>query len=321
MTYRRIKTVDDLPLPGDLDERARERIDIDFKRHGEDMKIAKTSKHIAGFSNQLGGSLVFGGDCESDKTRLSYPGIPAGKFGDVIDHCQKAANMCSPAQVVDVFKLVGPEGTDLVIVNVDPFIDQLVACPAYSKKDGTTVADGWKFPIRRGSMTDYIAPENLAMYMNRKTRSAYVLLSQIPEDKNPNVRLYHRRDPTESPSLSPGPKIRLGKIELLGPTRNVAVFTCEGKAVWIPLADVVNVWPDQDGIWVVKVNGAMPGSNQSIRYVPLVEPGDEVSWPATALSGLRGVSHPCRCDAQERAFRAFGALRRARDARGARGGR
>ena len=261
MPYQRIIVTADLPPAGPKDARTREKADIDFKRYGDDRKPAEMAKDVAAFANQLGGVIVIGGDSESDKTQLSYPGIPEGKTAEVVDHCEKAAARCSPAQVVDVIPLKGPDGTDLVAVNVNAFAGQLVASPGFSAKDGGIVQDAWKFPIRRASQTEFISPENLAMYMDRSVRTAFLLLSQIPPGSK--VRIYSRLHPYDLVHQA-STFNKEGAVEVQPPGVNFFKF----EDVRIPLGDVLNVWPASDQLWVITVLGSLkhPG-----KYVPILD--------------------------------------------------
>ena len=159
MTYQHIEAPGDLPPPGALNARAREKQDLEFKTFADAGKMWEHAKDIAAFANALGGVLLIGADNTTDPTVLAYPGLaPTQTVAGVASIYEKAGAMCSPAQNVDVVPMQGPGGVDLVAVNVDPSVDQVVAAPGGHKQTGT-LGHLWRFPIRRGSQTDDINPE------------------------------------------------------------------------------------------------------------------------------------------------------------------
>jgi hypothetical protein len=70
-SYARIESAKDLPQEGGLNERARERRDIDFKTYVPPESMAEHAKDVAAFANGLGGVLLIGADIKDDK--LVYP--------------------------------------------------------------------------------------------------------------------------------------------------------------------------------------------------------------------------------------------------------
>jgi len=264
MTYARIESAADLPPAGPLNARAREKADLDFKTFADPAKSWEHAKDIAAFSNALGGVLLVGAD---DSTgQLTYPGIAGQTVKDIQAIYEGAAQLCSPSPVVDVIPI--PE-RNVVTVNVEPYLDQLVAAPAKSRdRAGKEIKHdaAWVFPIRRASQTEFIKPENLAMYMNREVRRAVLLLAKIPSEKKKGVRVSHhvkvfRGDPSDrsGPFEVETLELTLGSVSvernfvaLVDHVGHGTVLTCH-----VPLTDIIDVWQSENEQWNVLVRGAL----------------------------------------------------------------
>jgi hypothetical protein len=270
VTYQCIEAPEDLPPEGALNARAREKQDLDFKTFADSGKMWEHAKDIAAFANALGGVLLIGADNTTDPTILKYPGlVPKQSVADVATIYEKAGAMCSPAQNVDVVPIKGPGNVDLVAVNVDPCVDQVVASPGGDPKTGI-LGHLWRFPIRRGSLTDDINPEDLAMFMNREARRAYLMVARIPPDKRPRVLFYFQRSTTmhaHGPMETGDRELRLADVPR---ERNFIVVDNAGSQCRIPLSDILDVWEKNDAVWAVKVSGTLnfTQSAPSVTYYP-----------------------------------------------------
>lgn len=270
MTYQRIEGPSDLPQAGPLNSRAREKQDLDFKTFADKREMWEHAKDIAAFANSLGGVLLIGADDKSDRTVLKYPGVVRQTVAEVKDIYEDAGAMCSPPQNVDVVPIKGPGNVDLVAVNVDPHVDQLVASPGGHTKTGR-LPHVWRFPIRRASQTDDIAPEDIAMYMNPQVRRAFLKLSAIPQDGRSRVNFYFPRivNPLTGSIEARFDEFRIEGIPV---GRNYVQVTCGGACCRIPLADVVDVWEQSDELWAVKVSGTLDLEDRSgakhVTYSP-----------------------------------------------------
>jgi hypothetical protein len=180
---------------------------------------------------------------------------------------EKAGAMCSPAQNVDVVPMKEPEGGDVVAVNVAPSIHQVVASPG-GQKGGPL----WRFPIRRGSQTDDIAPEDLAMYMNQRVRRNYLMLASIPRDARARANFYFPRVVHAVTGVT-DTCLRDLRIEDVPNQRNFLVVGEGQLTCRIPIADVLDVWEEREGLWAVKISGTLDanvaiGANAYLRYQP-----------------------------------------------------
>jgi hypothetical protein len=178
---------------------------------------------------------------------------------------EDAAQLCSPSPVVDVVPI--PE-TNVVAINVDPYVDQLVAAPAKTRdKQGREIKHdtAWVFPIRRASQTEWIKPENLAMYMNREVRRAVLLLAKIPEERRKKVHVsFHKMpDPANRRlrAIISVPRLENLSIANVSIENNfVELEQGEGSETCrchVPLTDVLDVWQMETEQWHVLIRGRL----------------------------------------------------------------
>lgn len=258
MTYARIETTADLPPAGPLNARAREKSDLDFKTFADKAKMWEHAKDIAAFSNALGGVLLVGAD---DKTgNLVYPGITGQTVNEIKVIYEAAAQLCSPSPVVDVIPI--PE-KNLVAVNVEPFVEQLVAAPAGTKdKNGVEKKHdiAWVFPIRQASQTEFIRPENLAMYMNREVRRAVLLLAKIPEEARQQVVVHFHVNKTSMTEALGVAEMTLS-IGNVSPDANFVELVHRDGSFFqrcrVPLTDVQDVWEFKHERWSIRLAGRL----------------------------------------------------------------
>jgi hypothetical protein len=256
VTYQRIERTENLPPAGALNARAREKQDLDFNTFADSGKMWEHAKDVAAFANSLGGVLLIGADNTTDPTVLGYPGLASTQtVADVATIYEKAGVMCSPAQNVDVVPIKGPGNVDLVAVNVDPCVDQVVASPGGHPKTGI-LGHLWRFPVRRGSLTDDINPEDLAMFMNRQARRAYLMVARIPPDKRSRVDFYFPRIVNAPTGTTETRDLELC-LHDMPRERNFIVLEHETTQCRIPLSDILDVWEKDDNVWAIKVSGTL----------------------------------------------------------------
>jgi hypothetical protein len=271
MTYSRIERSEDIPPPGPLSLRAREKRDLDFKSFADPRHMAEHAKDLAAFANALGGVILLGADDKTKPGRLSYPGVRGQTVSDVKDIYEKAGQLCSPPVAPDVVPIAG-HGATLVAVNIDPVVEQLVASPA-ADSGWSIVSDAWKFPVRHASQTDFIDPKDAALHMDRTVRRAFLLLARIPADRRQEVKFYCRNIAGGAASMVAAE--RVFRLEGVPDGRNHLVIADRDWRGRVPLADVVDVWESAEGFWAVKVRGAitrrMVGTDNMIDYLPLFD--------------------------------------------------
>lgn len=258
MTYLRIETAADLPPVGPLNDRAREKVDLDFKTFADPVKSWEHAKDIAAFSNALGGVLLVGAD---DSTgQLTYPGVAGQTVKDIQAIYEGAAQLCSPSPVVDVIPI--PE-SGVVAVNVEPYLDQLVAAPAGSRdRTGKEIKHdaAWVFPIRQASQTEFIKPENLGMYMNREVRRAVLLLAKIPQGARQHVVVHFHVNKTSMTEALGVAEMTLS-IGNVSPDANFVELVHRDGSFFrrcrVPLTDVQDVWEFKHERWSIRLAGRL----------------------------------------------------------------
>jgi hypothetical protein len=266
VTYQRIERCEDLPPAGPLNARSRERDDLDFKTFVDKRTMYEHAKDVAAFANFLGGVLLIGADNKTNPTVLAYPGVVGQTVADVATIYEKAGAMCSPPQNVNAVPMKDPSGTDIVAVNVDPSVHQLVASPG-GQKEGHL----WRFPIRRGSQTTDIVPEDLPMYMNQPVRRAYLMLASIPVRQREQVKVYCPDDHEVLGGRLTRTRVLDLRLAEVPPGHNfLVVGRSPSSTCRIPLGDVVDVWEEAEGQWAIKVSGRLTTRDTpfSVTYQP-----------------------------------------------------
>lgn len=282
MTYGRIEREDDLVV----DDRAgglRERSTLAFRAHADPKKPTRHARDVASFANALGGVILVG--VEQRDGRAHIRGLEGQTFAEVCDVYEHAAAICSPSPVVAVRSIHVDDETTLAAVNVDAYLDQVVAAPASPKrvrKDGSPALPSWTFPIRTSTQTRHLVPAEIAMYMNREARRVLVLLSRIPLEARREIFVWYR----ERRDLAPKPwdgtyqtshlVMRLEDVSLEGNAVLLARATGGGSLyVRAPLTDVIDVWEHRPGEWSMRLDGLIfLGTDRGVgrlEYVPLVK--------------------------------------------------
>lgn len=276
MTYHRIDHPADLPPPGPPTARSREKFDLDFKIFADSKKMDEHAKDVAAFANGLGGVLLVGAT-DYNGTSLVYKGLAGQTFAEVKAIYEDAARLCSPSPVVDVLPIDLPNGQSLAAVNVDPFIDQVIASPKNKELalgQRRSKETPWVFPIRVGSTTDYLEPEVLPMYMNQTVRRVVLLLARIPVGEGTHALwsqpdfMVHSNPPANHRDLK---RHNAQKISV-NLTQNVAQFSLSGKSlVNIPLTEIETIWASANDEWNVRVAGRIEfRADKPSSYFPVI---------------------------------------------------
>lgn len=153
-----------------------------------DFKAAPTSdsfemaKDIAALANAHGGSLIYGAAGRSQlATWLPLTDDQAKKCEREVD--QAVRDRCRPGPLFGIQR-VSVTGGCVVVVNVFPFLGQLVGVRLL--RDEVTCGSGGKkiddvfwFPIRVGTHTKAITPEQIPMYIDARVRRVAVSLESL----------------------------------------------------------------------------------------------------------------------------------------------
>lgn len=169
--------------------------------------------------------------------------------------------MCSPTVVVDVVPITHPNGFTVVAVNVDPYVEQLIAAPAGTRDHNGKLrkhAEAWTFPVRRGSQTEFVEPEYLAMHMNRQIRRAVLLLAAIPDESRRALTVhYHERRAVTGGALDVHVVNQQGmQLDDVSVERNRVRFSQHARLYLnVPLLDVLDAWESGEDRWDILLAG------------------------------------------------------------------
>lgn len=277
-----MQTASDLPPPGPIDAVSRERHDLDFKEAADPQRTLEHAKDVAAFANTLGGVILVGATL--DNGVVSYPGVsmtnPNPKLCQQPDRVvesfeQAAKNHCAPRPSIDAVVITRSNGTKIVAVNVDPFIDHPIACKAYVTNKQTNqlevVDGGWRFPYRVASLTEFLTPTELPMYMDPQVRRAIVLLERVSREmrlklvvhasarREVDGRIWDGVYQTSSLECS---------LRAVNQNENFVNFGIKNAHVHVPLRDVRDVWKDGEGLWHVVLVGCIQKSGDTHEYQP-----------------------------------------------------
>lgn len=168
------------PLPLPQIGEGFEQSTLDLKVKADLTKTAHLAKDIAAFANYLGGTLIIGAAEGTGGCIGAFVPLTKQELKDTQDAISLAvAQRCSPKPVIDFGHY--PEGAGFVLtVLVWPFIGQPVGVRVRADKTlGGFGGDSYMFPVRSGSDTIELLPEQLSMYMIPELRKNLMLLSQI----------------------------------------------------------------------------------------------------------------------------------------------
>lgn len=139
------------------------------------------AKDVAAFANHLGGTLLIG-VAETNGVVSALTPLTDADANDAQNAISRAVrDRCSPRPLVDFVRLAVPGG-GVLAVNVWPYVGQLVGVAVHCDKAKDDFGDdAYVFPMRVGSDSTYLLPEQLPMFMLPEVRRAVILLQAIPK--------------------------------------------------------------------------------------------------------------------------------------------
>ncbi|MBI4956509.1 MAG: putative DNA binding domain-containing protein [Myxococcales bacterium] len=219
-------------------------------------RLAEMAKDVAAFANALGGAIIVGATEGHVEPDYSAP-LPAKYAEDrALDFDKAVRDYCRPSPAIHVRAIPSPgaPGKVVLVVNIEPAVDQPIAARHAEDKDA------WRFPIRVGRDTEFLLPEQLPLYMNSKARRAKLLLLRalaaggdidlfcVPSGGSKhNVLQGRSRFKLDAVDVDRG-----GGVQLRDGTGEL-----RHQSIVIPLDDVEAVWIQQDGSWAMRVSGRM----------------------------------------------------------------
>jgi Putative DNA-binding domain len=220
---------------------------IDFKiKHSSDRFEA--GKDVAAFANTSGGTIIIGarttGDVLAEYLPLSAADAQAAKR----DYEESVRDRCSPAPIFDV-SFFTMDGGILVAINVWPIPGQPVGVelkPLDLKTYEREAKGTYFYPVRVGSHTRAILPEQLPMFIDAKSRKAAIVLSRaIGKTLVMAVPKYEKNKLWRDDAL---------KLLDVNAHDNNLVVGLDTFRVSLPLDSIETAWVDGERVCVV-VNG------------------------------------------------------------------
>ena len=255
-----------------------EKSDLDLKRR-YDLALAKTpydiAKDVSAFASAAGGTIVVGAD-ESGGRVAGLPGVAEApelvrEIGKAIQtFCspwplyQEKVLTLSPADYARVLpgSSNAPAAVDLLVVNVGPDVRGPIGVRPKNDK-GNPIKDAYAFPVRVGEQTDWLRPDQLAMWMNSHERRIAIRLRAIASAAM--ICAFHEQRSDEGEWLTL-------LLERVDEEQGVAVFSQSGRggiAAHVPLAFVLAAWRDPvQGVWSVKVDGTIFPASAGMTFIP-----------------------------------------------------
>jgi hypothetical protein len=269
-------------LPRASEAYLQERVWFDLKLTYKPKSQPEMAKDVAAFANAVGGVLIIGA-----KEGLTAPDYSNPLQADYATRIEKefdeaVRDYCRPSPTVHIRTIPVPaeDGKVIVVVNVEPFVDQPVAA-RYS-----TEGHAWRFPHRVGRHTEYLFPEQLPLYMNSKARRAKLMLERTI-GAGGEVDIFTAPDGASRHANIQGPtRFAVESVDHDGGGGFVIrdhVGDLGRGSVTIPLDDVEAVWCQHTGRWAARVSGCLERmtsldgeGSYELTYVP---PGTFVVSP------------------------------------------
>jgi hypothetical protein len=259
----------DLPAPNSTCERP----DIDFKLSAAPTASPiEMAKDVAALANTVGGSIIIGA-ATAGSLITSYPGIAASVAALLPNAFEKAAKeRCRPSPRMASQQISRSGGDDpLVIINVWPSPIAPVGVHVRQKLGPETgavlVDETWAFPIRVGSHTRYLQPDQFGSLESVSARRAAALLLAIPSSEREKVELRWTRPVAATSGLPYSKHQLMGSLEAVLPDQNVVHFLVSSRwpvhrasrhSLHVPLDWIETVWRDeQESQWAVYVAGVI----------------------------------------------------------------
>lgn len=270
--WKPIETEQELPAPG-----AYETISLDFKSKPTTDRF-EAAKDIAAFANAEGGTLLIG--AAGGDLLVRYEPLAVADARSTIHLFDEAVrDRCSPAPLFG-FQEIRKDGGVVIAVNVWPFPGQIVGVrlrkdevrcgTSGSQQEGMLV-----FPLRVGTHTRTITPEQIPMFVDPHARRVAMCLNDAAGKRVRLVATKHR-----SPNGIWTDVATILSVDLIGNsvTMLVGAGAVESK-VSIPL-DLVEAACRADDTWNVFIRGVF----------------EQMQWAPHAPAELRNTKYvfiPC----------------------------
>jgi hypothetical protein len=134
---------------------------------------------IAAFANRVGGAIAYGASEGAGSVLAGFAPLTPEEVAFTIDACDKAIKTrCVPGPLWSP-QVIPVEKGCIVAINVDPYASALVAVRVPGDKARGYGGEAYVFPMRVGTHTTHLTPDQIPMFMDPKIRRTLIMLSKI----------------------------------------------------------------------------------------------------------------------------------------------
>jgi len=235
---------------------------LDFKARykrasGPPFDTFEMAKDVAALANAMGGTLLVGAqEDETGGVLKAYLPLTESDAKETTTAFEQAVkDRCSPSPVVNIERIHHSNGY-LLAVNVAPFPGQAVGVQVKGDKANGWGDITWVFPLRVGTQTKPLRPEQLAMLMSPEYRRISILLGDI----KPGAQVYLEWPGSGSPDWA---AFTFGSVQ---PIENMIVIQWDRnrQTIHIPIDRILSVWHDRT--WRILIQGVLMQKSSGIFY-------------------------------------------------------
>jgi len=235
-----------------LDFKGRAAVDLDDDRR-------ELAKDVSALANATGGAILVGAYEQGGRLGIIKP-MSHSEALRLKDGYERAVrDLCAPAPIVNAVPLEWPPGY-LLAVNVFAF----PAGPVGVLCDPS--ARAYSFPLRVGTHTQWLRPEQLSMLMVPHVRRIAVMIDAIPEVERKIVILTGPvgTDPRDSWNS----EFSIDDLDIASNRLSMTYLESrDAKKLILPLDDIRTVWKSGDR-WRLAVRGHIDPNGPVVSYNP-----------------------------------------------------
>jgi Putative DNA-binding domain len=232
----------------------------------EESDVRELAKDVAALANSAGGTIVVGAFENGGRLGVYKP-MDRQRAGHVKDAYERALrDLCSPAPVINVY-LIPYEPPDGLLVAVNVLAFPVGPVGILWEKSG----QAYSFPLRTGTHTQWLRPEQLSMLMIPELRRVAILIDAIPLEERGSVLVSGptRGDPSNPYNIL----VRVEDVDIAGNRLAMTYLDPGGhKPFLVPLDEVQTVWRSSDA-WRIVVRGNIAVKGTWVVYIPLMGVG------------------------------------------------
>ncbi len=230
---------------------------LDFKAQVDPANRAELAKDVAALANATGGTLVVGA-AETRSQLSAYRPLPQQEATTIARAYEEAAQrLVRPLPIVNVAP-IPKDGGYVVVVNVQPFPGQAVG--VHIKQPETNRDNLYHYPVRVGTQTAFITPEQIPMYTDAKIRRIAIVLEQA---KGKQVDIQCRLSSDNRIQDANG---TISAVDVSTNTLEIG-YVNQGPNVKVPLDVVEGVCEGFSGRWQLYLRGRFAGYGQGMRFM------------------------------------------------------